>query len=130
MKIFLLQMQRAGLKPDVVSYALLINAYGKARREEEALAVFEEMLDAGIRCVNSYFHMIRCPKIRDFFQALLCVSAIHFSTALISLDSLPKRGLGEFTFDQQVKCVVDLEPANPTQPIDFFIGVLYPNAAY
>ncbi|PPD70052.1 hypothetical protein GOBAR_DD33068 [Gossypium barbadense] len=44
------QMQRAGLHPDVVSYALLINAYGKARREEEALAVFEEMLDAGIRC--------------------------------------------------------------------------------
>nr|KJB75395.1 hypothetical protein B456_012G039700 [Gossypium raimondii] len=43
------QMQRAGLHPDVVSYALLINAYGKARREEEALAVFEEMLDAGIR---------------------------------------------------------------------------------
>lgn len=45
-------MQRAGLKPDVVSYALLINAYGKARREEEALAVFEEMLDAGVRCVT------------------------------------------------------------------------------
>lgn len=43
------QMQRAGLQPDVVSYALLINAYGKARREEEALAVFEEMLDAGVR---------------------------------------------------------------------------------
>lgn len=42
-------MQRAGLQPDVVSYALLINAYGKARREEEALAVFEEMLDAGVR---------------------------------------------------------------------------------
>lgn len=42
-------MQRAGLQPDVVSYALLISAYGKARREEEALAVFEEMLDAGIR---------------------------------------------------------------------------------
>lgn len=44
-------MQRAGLQPDVISYALLINAYGKARREEEALAVFEEMLDAGVRCV-------------------------------------------------------------------------------
>lgn len=42
-------MQRAGLKPDVVSYSLLIKAYGKARREEEALAVFEEMLDAGVR---------------------------------------------------------------------------------
>lgn len=45
-------MQRSGLRPDVVSYALLINAYGKARREEEALAVFEEMLDAGIRFVQ------------------------------------------------------------------------------
>lgn len=42
-------MQRAGLKPDVVSYSLLIKAYGKARREEEALAVFEEMLDVGVR---------------------------------------------------------------------------------
>lgn len=45
-------MQRDGLHPDVVSYALLINAYGKARREDEALAVFEEMLDAGVRCVS------------------------------------------------------------------------------
>lgn len=43
-------MQRAGVKPDVVSYALLVSAYGKARREEEALSVFEEMLDAGVRC--------------------------------------------------------------------------------
>lgn len=42
-------MQRTALKPDVVSYSLLIKAYGKARREEEALAVFEEMLDAGVR---------------------------------------------------------------------------------
>lgn len=47
-------MQRAGLQPDVVSYALLINAYGKARREDEALAVFEEMLDAGVRCVGTF----------------------------------------------------------------------------
>lgn len=48
-------MQRAGIRPDVVSYALLISAYGKARREEEALAVFEEMLDAGIRYLPSAF---------------------------------------------------------------------------
>lgn len=48
-------MQRAGIRPDVVSYALLINAYGKARREEEALAVFEEMLDAGVRCDSLSF---------------------------------------------------------------------------
>lgn len=48
-----MQMQRAGLRPDVVSYALLINAYGKARREEEALAVFEEMLDAGVRYLDN-----------------------------------------------------------------------------
>ncbi|KAI3820455.1 hypothetical protein L1987_08002 [Smallanthus sonchifolius] len=39
------QMQRSKVKPDVVSYALLISAYGKARRKEEALALFEEMLD-------------------------------------------------------------------------------------
>uniref|UniRef100_A0A6V7QWX4 Pentatricopeptide repeat-containing protein n=1 Tax=Ananas comosus var. bracteatus TaxID=296719 RepID=A0A6V7QWX4_ANACO len=49
------QMQRAGLKPDVVSYALLISAYGKARREDEALAVFEEMLDAGVSCHTNNF---------------------------------------------------------------------------
>lgn len=45
-------MQRSGIQPDVVSYALLIKAYGRARREEEALSVFEEMLDAGVRLVS------------------------------------------------------------------------------
>jgi len=50
---FYFYMQRAGLKPDVLSYALLINAYGKARREEEALAGFYEMLDASVRCFIS-----------------------------------------------------------------------------
>ncbi|KAG8043125.1 hypothetical protein GUJ93_ZPchr1182g33299 [Zizania palustris] len=49
------QMQRSGLKPDVVSYSLLIKAYGKARREEEALAVFEEMLDAGVSVAGFMF---------------------------------------------------------------------------
>jgi pentatricopeptide repeat protein len=44
-------MQRSDIQPDVVSYALLIKAYGRARREEEALSVFEEMLDAGVRLV-------------------------------------------------------------------------------
>lgn len=52
------QMQRAGLKPDVVSYALLIHAYGKARREEEALAVFEEMLDAGVRPTHKAYNIL------------------------------------------------------------------------
>ncbi|KAK6238484.1 hypothetical protein QUC31_003953 [Theobroma cacao] len=52
------EMQRAGLRPDVVSYALLINAYGKARREEEALAVFEEMLDAGIRPTHKSYNIL------------------------------------------------------------------------
>ncbi|GLU03963.1 hypothetical protein SLE2022_211320 [Rubroshorea leprosula] len=52
------QMQRAGLQPDVVSYALLINAYGKARREEEALAVFEEMLDAGVRPTRKAYNIL------------------------------------------------------------------------
>lgn len=54
-------MQRAGIRPDVVSYALLINAYGKARREEEALAVFEEMLDAGVRSVVTHFVVVMMP---------------------------------------------------------------------
>uniref|UniRef100_A0A5B7BD39 Pentatricopeptide repeat-containing protein n=1 Tax=Davidia involucrata TaxID=16924 RepID=A0A5B7BD39_DAVIN len=52
------QIQRAGLQPDVVSYALLINAYGKARREEEALAVFEEMLDAGVRPTQKAYNIL------------------------------------------------------------------------
>ncbi|KAL2245852.1 UNVERIFIED_CONTAM: Pentatricopeptide repeat-containing protein [Sesamum indicum] len=52
------QMQRAGVRPDVVSYALLINAYGKARREEEALAVFEEMLDAGVRPTQKAYNIL------------------------------------------------------------------------
>ncbi|CAH9072902.1 unnamed protein product [Cuscuta epithymum] len=52
------QMQRGGLQPDVVSYALLINAYGKSRREEEALAVFEEMLDAGVRPTQKAYNIL------------------------------------------------------------------------
>ncbi|EPS73544.1 hypothetical protein M569_01211, partial [Genlisea aurea] len=52
------EMQRANLRPDVVSYALLVNAYGKARREEEALAVFEEMLDAGVRPTRKAYNIL------------------------------------------------------------------------
>ncbi|KAL3646171.1 hypothetical protein CASFOL_011351 [Castilleja foliolosa] len=52
------QMQRSDIRPDVVSYALLINAYGKARREEEALAVFEEMLDAGVRPTQKAYNIL------------------------------------------------------------------------
>ncbi|KAK7280623.1 hypothetical protein RJT34_25688 [Clitoria ternatea] len=52
------QMQRADLSPDVVSYALLVNAYGKARREEEALAVFENMLDAGVRPTRKAYNIL------------------------------------------------------------------------
>ena len=61
-------MQRAKVQPDVISYALLIKAYGKARREEEALAVFEEMLDAGVRFVIAFLQIF--VKIRNFFCAL------------------------------------------------------------
>lgn len=68
-------MQRAGLRPDVVSYALLINAYGKARREEEALAVFEEMLDAGVRYVDSklFVLVIRSAGAFDLFDIFNCL---------------------------------------------------------
>lgn len=52
------QMQRADLRPDVVSYALLVSAYGKARREDEALAVFEEMLDAGVRPTRKAYNIL------------------------------------------------------------------------
>ncbi|KAJ6777967.1 hypothetical protein OIU74_001865 [Salix koriyanagi] len=51
-------MQRSGLRPDVVSYASLIKAYGRARREEEALAVFEEMLDAGVRPSHKAYNIL------------------------------------------------------------------------
>lgn len=51
-------MQRANLRPDVISYALLIKAYGKGRREDEALAVFEEMLDARVRYVRTIFFLL------------------------------------------------------------------------
>ncbi|XP_068657049.1 pentatricopeptide repeat-containing protein At3g59040 [Aristolochia californica] len=52
------QMQRAGVRPDVVSYALLISSYGKARRQEEALAVFEEMLDADVRPTRKAYNIL------------------------------------------------------------------------
>ncbi|CAI0397716.1 unnamed protein product [Linum tenue] len=52
------QMQRSGHQPDVVSYALLINAYGKARREDEALAVFEDMMDAGVRPTHKAYNIL------------------------------------------------------------------------
>ncbi|KAG2258410.1 hypothetical protein Bca52824_077704 [Brassica carinata] len=52
------QMQRSGIQPDVVSYALLIKAYGRARREEEALSVFEEMLDAGVRPTHQAYNIL------------------------------------------------------------------------
>lgn len=55
-------MQRAKVHPDVISYALLIKAYGKARREEEALAVFEEMLDAGVRFVITFLQFVSKSK--------------------------------------------------------------------
>lgn len=51
-------MQRADLRPDVVSYALLVSAYGRARREDEALHVFEEMLSAGVRWAPSCIHFL------------------------------------------------------------------------
>ncbi|KAI3754800.1 hypothetical protein L1987_54591 [Smallanthus sonchifolius] len=43
-----MRMQRSKVKPDVVSYAQLISSYGKVLREEEALALSEEMLIAFI----------------------------------------------------------------------------------
>jgi pentatricopeptide repeat protein len=42
-------MQAAKLKPDVITYTGLINAYSKARRVEEAQAVFREMVASGVR---------------------------------------------------------------------------------
>ncbi|KAL0909504.1 hypothetical protein M5K25_020378 [Dendrobium thyrsiflorum] len=51
-------MQRSGIRPDVVSYTLLISAYGKARREDEALAVFEELLNAGVRPTRKAYNVL------------------------------------------------------------------------
>lgn len=62
-------MQRSGLRPDVVSYTLLISAYGKARKEDEALAVFEEMLNAGVRCL---LFLLLCDfTCGDFFVLII-----------------------------------------------------------
>lgn len=72
-------MQRAGLRPDVVSYALLISAYGKARREEEALAVFEEMLDAGVRYLVIHFTGYRS------FLTLFSFPTASFFSCFLSL---------------------------------------------
>ncbi|KAH9565226.1 hypothetical protein CY35_04G067300 [Sphagnum magellanicum] len=43
------QMQLANIKPDVVTYTALINAYSKSRRVEEAQGVFQEMVASGLR---------------------------------------------------------------------------------
>lgn len=73
-------MQRAGLRPDVVSYALLISAYGKARREEEALAVFEEMLDAGVR----YWVLYTTEYPSIFYIAFLSYSFLSYTKSRYS----------------------------------------------
>ncbi|KAI0491475.1 hypothetical protein KFK09_025735 [Dendrobium nobile] len=52
------QMQRSGIRPDAVSYTLLISAYGKVRREDEALAVFEEMVNAGVRPTRKAYNVL------------------------------------------------------------------------
>ncbi|KAF3325687.1 pentatricopeptide repeat-containing protein [Carex littledalei] len=52
------QMHRSGANPDVLSYSILIRAYGKARRESEALAVFEEMLDAGVMPTRKAYNIL------------------------------------------------------------------------
>lgn len=62
-------MQRANLRPDVISYALLIKAYGKGRREDEALAVFEEMLDARVRYVGTIFFSLVIEGVLLFGRA-------------------------------------------------------------
>ena len=77
-------MQRAGIRPDVVSYALLINAYGKARREEEALAVFEEMLDAGVRSVVTHFVVVMMPWAQSLQPKFWKINWFIFSSACIN----------------------------------------------
>ncbi|XP_074264181.1 pentatricopeptide repeat-containing protein At3g59040 [Silene latifolia] len=87
------QMQRAGLRPDVVSYALLIHVYGKARREEEAKAVFEEMLDAGVRPTHKAYNILldafaisgMVDEARDVFK---CMRRDRFTPDLCSYTTL------------------------------------------
>ncbi|PKA63980.1 Pentatricopeptide repeat-containing protein [Apostasia shenzhenica] len=72
------QMQRSGLRPDVVSYTLLISAYGKGRREDEALAVFEEMLDAGVRPTRKAYNTLLdafaiCGMVEEAKTAFKCM---------------------------------------------------------
>eukprot|EP00252_Welwitschia_mirabilis_P022042 TRINITY_DN5831_c0_g1_i1.p1 TRINITY_DN5831_c0_g1~~TRINITY_DN5831_c0_g1_i1.p1 ORF type:complete len:360 (-),score=59.53 TRINITY_DN5831_c0_g1_i1:43-1122(-) len=52
------QVYRSGLRPDVVSYTQLISSYGKARQEELAQAVFDEMIEAGVKGPPSRFPFV------------------------------------------------------------------------
>lgn len=88
-------MQRASIRPDVVTYALLINAYGKARREEEALAVFEEMLDAGVRCGSLRFCSIKLCVHGHIELTRAASSEMRYRSILIKHKDL--NNLGNFT---------------------------------
>lgn len=87
------QMQRAGLRPDVVSYALLIRAYGKARREDEALAVFQEMLDAGVRPTRKAYNILLdafaiCGMVEQARTVFMCMRRDRFTPDLCSYVTL------------------------------------------
>jgi pentatricopeptide repeat protein len=76
-------MQRSGARPDVISYSLLIKAYGKARRESEALAVFEEMLDAEVMYEFPLINIFLFNnKWRSIFQTQ-CVAKAFFLLLII-----------------------------------------------
>lgn len=75
-------MQRAGVNPDVTSYSLLIRAYGKARREDEALAVFKEMLDAGVRCGDTSIYIVLAFSLDD---SMFKLKMLYVSTAMVGL---------------------------------------------
>jgi len=67
-------MQAAKIKPDVITYTGLINAYSKARRVEEAQVVFREMVASGIRLAASVpfkFATIMPGKCVSLFTSLL-----------------------------------------------------------
>ncbi|GKD42874.1 pentatricopeptide repeat-containing protein [Tanacetum coccineum] len=68
-------MQRATMKSNGVSYVLLISAYRKDRREEEALAVFEEMLDVGISIGIQWKNSVKSQK-QERIEALVDLDGV------------------------------------------------------
>lgn len=88
-------MQEAKIKPDVITYTGLINAYSKARRFEEAQQVFREMVASGIRPSRTAYNTLldayaRCKEVEGaekLFKEMgrdRCRPDVHSYTTLLA----------------------------------------------